>query len=200
MKHVKSLRAALMIRTSITFFILALIALVLPTACSSMNKEADRVAATPSRAERAAANDLGAARVVEVSFEQGSDSLAEDARNVLRDLVSRSKAAGKIDELKVLAWSDVDYPNEARGTLSSEDRNLANRRAASIREFVRSELGVNDVETHNMAQRPNALQELFNTSDARIKEAFENAGVTSSEGRAMKRNASHALVMAMLED
>ena len=149
---------------------------------------------------RAAARQTGSSIVIEVNFKKGSFALNETSREALRNMVNRAKTAGTIDDLKVLAWADVNYPAESSRKISKAERNLAENRADSIRDYVKAELAVSSIDIYNMAKRPNAVQNLFDTSDATVKKAFENAGVTSAEGKSTTGRASRAVVMAMLKD
>ena len=178
---------------------LALVAVAACAACSSAKKEADKAVSAPPAEAQTAARQAGSSSVVEVNFEKGSAVLTEGSRAALRDMVNNARNAGKIDELKVLAWSDADYPSSQQNKLSSADRALADKRATSIRDFVKSELGVDDVDTFNMAERPNAFENMFNMADAETKNAFESAGMTSANGQSMTGKASHAIVMAMID-
>lgn len=168
--------------------------------CNSAQKAHDQAMTTPSAEAKTAASQQGTNSVVEINFAQGSSELTEGNRQALRDMVAKAKASGEVDELKVLAWSDKDYPADKNATLPEGERELASRRATAIQDFVKAELAIDDVDTYNMASRPNMLQEVFNTSDAEMKRMFENAGVTSSDGKSVTGKASRAVVMATFED
>lgn len=167
--------------------------------CASAKKEADQAMATPSASTTTAAQETGAVSVTEVNFEKGSFVLTEGSRAALRDLASKAKASHKIDEVKVLAWADRDYPADAKNKASKADKTLADKRAAAIRDFVKAELALDDVDTYNMTERPGAISSLFNTEDSKLKQAFENAGVTSADGKSITGKASRAVVMLMPE-
>jgi outer membrane protein OmpA-like peptidoglycan-associated protein len=184
------------LRTSLALIVLA----AAVSACNSAQKEADKAMSAPPAEATTAARQAGSNNVVEVNFEKGSAVLTEGSRVSLRGMVEQARMSGKIDELKVLAWSDADYPNNSQNKLSKQDRELADKRASAIRDYVKSELGVDDVDTYNMAERPNAFEDMFNTSDARTKSAFESAGMTGAGGDSLTGKASHAIIMAMIED
>ena len=168
--------------------------------CNSAQKAHDQAMTTPSAETKTAANQEGAGEVIEINFAQGSSELTEGNRQALRDMIGKAKTRGEVDEIKVLAWSDKDYPADKNQELPAGDRDLASRRANAIQEFVKAELAVDDVDTYNMAARPNVFQEVFNTSDAEMKRMFQDAGVTSADGKSVSGKASRAVVMATLED
>jgi len=170
----------------------------LAVGCSSMKNESDRVLSTPSAESKAAAHQEGAANLSEVNFEKGSFVLTAGAREALKQMTDRTKNTGEVTEIKILAWSDADYPSDSRRKLSKADRDLADQRLNSIRDYVKQELAIKNIKTYNMAERPNAFARVFDTSDARTKNTFEKAGVTSSDGKSLTGNASRAIVMAMV--
>ncbi|MES2856559.1 MAG: hypothetical protein V4692_11885 [Bdellovibrionota bacterium] len=168
--------------------------------CANAQREADKAMTTPSAESQTAANAAGAASVIEVNFDKGSFVLNEGSREALREMAAKAKANGKIDEFHVLAWADKDYPADTKAKATTAERDLANRRASSISTFIKNELAVSDVDTYNMTERPGTLSKLFNTDNARLKEAFEQAGVTGAAGKSITGKASRAVVMATLED
>jgi hypothetical protein len=187
MKHVLAKASVLVLTSALSF------------GCANMKRETDKAMSTPSAESKTAAKAAGAAEVVEVNFERGSSVLTEGSREALREMVAKAKRDGKIDELNVLAWADRDYPADKNVKVPSADRALADRRADAISTFLKSDLAVNDVDTYNMTERPGALSKLFNTDNARMKQAFEDAGVTGAGGKSITGKASRAVVLATLE-
>lgn len=179
--------------------VLAFSVLGLGAGCSHAEKATDQALSTPSAKTETAAQEAGAVSVTEVNFDKGSFVLTEGSRAALRDLASKAKASHAIDEVKVLAWADRDYPADSKNKASKADKTLADKRANAIRDFVKAELALEDVDTFNMTERPGAIASLFNTDDSKMKQAFENAGVTSADGKAITGKASRAVVMLMPE-
>lgn len=171
----------------------------LATGCSSAKKELDQAASTPSAEATTAAREVAASHVTEVNFEKNSFVLTEGSRAALADLVNQAKAVGTIDDVKVIAYADQAYPADSKKKLSKKERDLATRRANAISSYLKGQLAINDVDTYNMAERPNAMESAFNTSDARIKSALENAGVTAADGKSFTGKSSRAVVMVMLK-
>lgn len=149
-----------------------------------------------------AANRLGAAQVKEISFDKNSDQLSDSVKTEIRTVVTEASQKGKIDEVKVLAWSDKEYPAE-KGKQTKEEVNLAKNRLKNLKNFLKDELKVSDVDTHNMTERPNALQKLLNTSDAKVKNAAEATGAAPTAGNTglfdMKAQASKAAIMVFMK-
>ncbi|MES2962495.1 MAG: DUF1328 domain-containing protein [Bdellovibrionota bacterium] len=167
--------------------------------CSHAEKATDQALATPSATTETAARESGAVSVTEVNFDKGSFVLTEGSRAALRDLVAKAKTTNAIDEVKVLAWADKDYPSDSKAKASKAETTLADKRATAIRDFMKAELAISDVDTHNMTSRPGTFANLFKTDDQKLKQAFENAGVTSADGKAITGKASRAVVMLMPE-
>ena len=169
----------------------------LMAACASAKKETDKAMSAPAPQTVTAAHEAGSANVTEVNFDRGSFVLSEGARSALTDMIGKARSAGDVRAISVLAWADSAYPSDAKKTLSPADRDLAKRRADAISNYLKTENLASNVDVYNMAERPNAVERLFNTSDARVKNAFEEAGVTSSEGKTITGKASRAVIMAM---
>lgn len=148
-------------------------------------RHADKTAATEQPAPRTnawantAGESLNAGYVGVVNFRKGSDALsaAETAR--LNQLVASAKAAGKIEEIRVISWADLKYPDAVQKKLEGPQRNLAGERGDNIKDHIEDKLDVSDVAVYNMAERPTAVEDFFNTSDARVKNALERAGLTA---------------------
>jgi uncharacterized membrane protein YtjA (UPF0391 family) len=172
----------------------------LSLSCSSFRKETDRSSLAPTPTEVTTARQAGASNVTEVNFETGTYRLTEGSREALKEMTEQAKAQGHLVEMKVLAWSDSDYPTKSEPKLNKKDRALASKRLATIRDYFHDELAVPKVKTYNMAKRPNEFQRLFNTSDAKTKNIFENAGITSADGQSLGPKTSHAIVMAVVKD
>lgn len=128
--------------------------------------------------------------------------MSEAQKTELRQVVSEAEQKGKIDEVKVLAWSDKEYPSE-NGKQSKGDIKLASNRIHDLKTFLKDELKVSSVDTYNMSQRPNGLQKLFNTSDRKIKDTVVSAGAAPTDGNTglfeMKAQASKGVVMIFMK-
>lgn len=149
-----------------------------------------------------AADRLGASMVKEVSFEKNTDRLSDFQKTEIKNAINEASQKGKIDEVKILAWSDKEYPAE-KGKQSKDDINLAKNRIRHLKSYLKDELKVSDVDTYNMTERPNALEKLFNTSDAKIKNAAESTGAAPVDGNTglfdLKAQASKGVVMIFMK-
>ena len=148
----------------------------------------DKVPTTTEKtpATSKAVSDAGGSEYSIIAFNHGSDMLTQSAAQTLREFAKRARAQeDTVEEIKVLAWSDRDYPTKGQEA-SRADIELADRRADRIRTYLREEMNrVADVDTHNMAKRPNFLNELLKTEDYEVKASFEkqNSYVNSESMR-----------------
>lgn len=156
-----------------------------------------------SETERAAAS-LGAQMSSQIAFEKGKADLKAEELAELKAVVDQAKTGGqKIDEIKVISWADREYPAEGT-TAPNQQVKLAEARAKGIKDYLKKEFKVSDVAVYNMAKRPNALQELFNTQTAKVKNSMETSGAapTSKEDTGLfglKGKTSEALVLVYTE-
>jgi CHAD domain-containing protein len=109
-----------------------------------------------------------------VTFEKGMASLKADAMEQIKKTIEEAKATGPIREIKVVSWADQEYPASGEKA-SKESIKLAEARNDSVKRYLKT-LKVGSVRSYNMARRPNALQELFHTSQAKVKDKMEATG------------------------
>ena len=148
------------------------------TARESSRSTSSDTSMPPTISAAAAEN---ASHVTEISFSKNSAELTQAAKEQLSSIADAARLSRKIDGVKILAWSDEEYPSVRARDLSKAERNLADRRAKAIKSFLSSNYDVRGADTINMASRPNALQKLFKTDDARLKRAMETAGMRDSD-------------------
>lgn len=175
---------------------------VLAAGCASDSKRADYSDSKRqnlSKSDNTAATELDAASVSKIHFSKASAVLDAADKKHIRDQILAAKAQGEIDEIKVVVWADQKYPIESKKKLSDAQLKLAESRGDAIRNYVEEQLDIADVDIYNMAERPNAFERLFRTSDARVKTALERSGVNADTGLATP-NQSQALVMVVMED
>lgn len=179
------LRNALLTTTSL--FLVAGLA-----ACSSTRKTSD---ATIDTKTSTAASSVGAREYAVIEFKPGSSQLTESSREKLRSIAARVESARKVEDVKVLAWADREYPAEGVKA-SRSDVNVASARAEAIEDYLEDLNMDADVDTYNMAKRPNALSRVFNTEDNEIKSVFERSGAAPTDsGHLISGKASKALVL-----
>lgn len=159
-------------------------------------------AAFVSSETETAASGLGASMVSETKFDAGQSALTDGQKKDIASFVQEAKQKGKIKEIKVLAWSDQEYP-VAEQKLSKAEIDKAKNRAQEIRKYLKNELKVSSVDSYNMAERPNGLEKLFKTGDAKVKNTMESGGAapTTSDGTGLfglKAQASKAVIMVYM--
>ncbi len=149
-----------------------------------------------------AANQLGAAQVQEVGYDKNSSSLSEVQKNDVRSIVAKALQAGRLDEIKILSWSDKEYPSKDLKQ-NNEDIKLAKMRMSGIKQFLKDDLKISSVKMYNMTERPNAIQKFFNTKQAAVKNTTEFAGAAPVNGNTglfdFKSQASKSIVMVFLK-
>jgi hypothetical protein len=154
---------------------------------------------TVAKAYEKAANLNEASYVTEIVFDKSSHELSEDSQRLLKDLLSEAKRKGRIEEVKVMAWADAEYPKG--GKLHKDQRELADNRGLEIGGYVRDL--VNDskleVDKYNMAEHSTQLEKLFKTNDARVKRSLETAGLAQPGKSNMPKKSGRALVMVIVQ-
>jgi hypothetical protein len=147
-----------------------------------------------------AGNMLGATQVKEITFEKNKGILTDVQKIELRTAINEAAQIGKIAEVKILAWSDKEYPSPT-GKQSRDDVKLAQKRLKDIKSYLK-DLKVSEVGTYNMTERPNALQKLFHTSTEKVKKTAEMAGAAPTADQTglfdNKAQASKSIVMIFI--
>lgn len=148
-----------------------------------------------------AGNMLGASQVKEITFEKNMATLTDVQKIELKIAIDEATQTGQIAEVKVLSWSDKEYPSPT-GKQSRSDVKLAQKRMSDIKSYLK-DLKVSDVETYNMAERPNALQKLFNTKTEKVKKTAEMAGAAPTADQTglfdNKAQASKGIVLIIMK-
>ncbi len=126
--------------------------------------------------------------------------MSETSKEHLKSLTTRAHKAGKpIEEIKVLAWSDKEYPDKVKGKASTGEIILASERAQKIKSYLEVDLKESDdIDSFNMAKRPDLISKLFQNDEYDVKNAFEQSGTTASrldDGSVSYTKASKALVI-----
>lgn len=181
------------------FFGMGILAMTaLTVGCSSSHKK-EGTAGTSIEAKQVAV-EQEASYVTEFSFNKGSANLTDTAKEDMRRMINQAKAKGDIKELKVITWGDSEYPSTNTKKLSSAEINLVKKRNKAISDYAKSISEGIDVDTHSMAERPGALKELFNTSDAQVKKSLETAGIpTTDTAVKVPSKASKSIIMVIRE-
>ena len=147
----------------------------------------------------ALAKDVHAHSYVQINFDKESSKLTDSSKVAIDQLITKALLSGKIDELLVLSWSDYDYPNTEKKELSRSQEDLAAKRNSSIEDYIDQSRDL-DVDTYNMAERPNYMFSWINSSDSRVKQSFQKSEIgESNEIVANSSKASHAVILVKLE-
>ncbi len=123
---------------------------------------------------------LGAARVAQVEFDTGQSSIKPAEKDEVKTAIEEAKKNGKVSEVRIFSWADQEYPAKGVKAPQSSVR-LAEQRAESLKNMMKKDLGVTEVETYNMAKRPNALQDMLKTGTAKAKAQMETTGVAPTK-------------------
>ena len=139
-----------------------------------------------------------------LTFDKGTQILSDNSKKDLKEFVVSAQREGReIDEIKILAWPDREYP--ATGVrLTDRDVKIATQRSEAIEKYLKDDLNTKgNYETYNMAKRPNKVSEFFHGDDYKTKRFFERstANPAGSDMQAfMNSKASKALIMLDYKD
>lgn len=178
------------------------IAAVSCSSTTSTDNKAPSLAEVPKAAQTSTANNDAYYAVLE--FDKGTQRLSEASKKDLREFVASAKREGReIDDIKILAWADREYPGKGV-RLTDRDVKIATARSKSIEKFLKDDLKTSgDYETYNMAKRPNKVSEFFRGDDYKTKRIFERPG-SETKGNEMQafinNKASKALIMVDYKD
>lgn len=190
---------------------MSVLVLLLTVACASKTKVKDADYNSSPRAtnsdetqtltlENAAAKETKASFFVEIKFDKGSAKLSESAKKSLQAIINKGNEAGEIDDLIVLSWSDSEYPNKNISKLSDHQRKLAKKRNKSVERYADSIADL-DVDTYNMAERPNSLTKWIKTKDQRIKNSLVEAGLDRDpDAKLFASKASSSVILVKLKE
>ncbi len=116
-----------------------------------------------------------------VQFDRGQSVLSEANKKYLNELARKSSRTGReIDEIKILAWSDREYPQAGEKT-KTRDVILANDRANVIRKFMKEDLRATEtVGIFNMAKKPRMMSQLLKDEEFYLKKDVASSGVSAT--------------------
>ncbi|MGE0528989.1 MAG: hypothetical protein AB7G93_08775 [Bdellovibrionales bacterium] len=177
------------------------LALALTLSLQASGRDEASGPAAPKKAYSKAARVSNADVMTELVFEPKTSNLTASAERHLHDFLRRAQGSGRpVDEVKILAWADQNYPSNSKKDLGKEDRTLADNRALEVRGFVQTQMPGVDVDVVNMAERPHELEKVFNTDDARLKLALERAGLLRPEKGPMPTRAGRVMVLFLMKE
>lgn len=165
---------------------LSIAAMLAIAACSNKPTHVETARANADTTQATAIS--GGSDYTVIEFKKGSDQLTESSREAIRHLSAESARHDRaIDEVKVLAWADREYPADSTKATKRE-KELAERRAEEIKKYIKDDLRLSaDVDNHNMAKRPGVFSELIQTDDYKIKTNFEETGAAPTTVTGQKK-------------
>lgn len=133
-------------------------------------------------------------------FSKGKAELTTESKAHLKELIMRAhKNYRPIEEIRILAWADTEYPNQRQEKIPKSQVILASERGQIIRDYLEEDLlENNDIDAYNMAKRPDLLSKILRNDEFDVKNAFEFSGTTSSrlpDGSVSYTKASKAIVI-----
>lgn len=184
--------------------IAALTLTLIVTGCSSNDKPKENNVTKSvhkeeiNRTTQAVAKSSGEYYTV-LEFKKGAQRLSEKSKKDLRDFVASAQKDGReIDDIRILAWADREYPGTG-AMLTDRDVKMAKERSESIEKYLQDDLNTDgNYATYNMAKRPNKVSEFFRGDDYKTKRIFEKSGAApaGTELNAfMNSKASKAVIM-----
>lgn len=180
---------------------LATVSLVFASGCSTDAKKKSQAVKTAQAERQAAAlsSQIGGTQYTTVEFEKGRTRLTPLSKKHLNELAAKAKRDSReIDEIKILAWADKEYPDRGSKATTAEVI-LAKERAESIRNYLEKDLHSDEeIDTFNMAKRPGLMSKLVYGEDYQVKEKVEQAGATKTirdDGSVSYSKASKAMVI-----
>lgn len=177
---------------------LASMSLVFAAGCSSTAAKKKPDPATAATEAKATA--VPGTLYTTVVFGKGKSYLDPVSKENLKELTTKAHRSKKpIDEIRILAWADKEYPDKVTGRSSTGDIILASERAQKIKDYLENNLEEkDDIDAYNMAKRPNIMSKVLQNDEFEVKEAFESSGATGSklpDGSISYTKASKALVI-----
>lgn len=157
-------------------------------------------ASTSTAKEEVKAPAIVGTEYTTVFFQKGRASLDTLSKENLKALANNAhKSKKEISEIRILAWADKEYPDKVSGKASTKDIILASERAQKIKDYLEEDLKeMEDIDSYNMAKRPNLMSKLLQNDEYEVKDAFETAGTTGEklpDGSISYTKASKAIVI-----
>ncbi|MES2527274.1 MAG: hypothetical protein V4598_09305 [Bdellovibrionota bacterium] len=126
---------------------------------------------------RQLANEMESNYVSEIRFKKGSTELNSDARRSLAQVLERAGKEGSDKVVKLITWADSEMPDEKKGELSDDQRELAKRRNDVLTKFIQDKKRDINIDPISMAERPSGLKRIVPNEAARIQESLDEAGI-----------------------
>lgn len=164
-----------------------------------------------SSADDVLVKQVGADAASQITFEPGRATLTSQEISALNDLVAQARMNNdQIDEVKVFVWADQVYPDTATHKITRQEKKIAQDRIKNIKNYLKKDLKIRDVETFNMAREQREFRDLINAGGSVARDMVNNkrTGMSSDEASTAsaqnlstwtKGNPSEALVFIYKE-
>ncbi len=177
---------------------LASFSLIFSAGCST--REAKKKSPQVAQEDETTAPVVVGTHYTTLVFDKGKTTLNESNKKYLREFALRAHNNNKsIEDIKILAWADKEYPDKTKSKAGIRDIILASERAQTIKQFLEEDLNEGeDIDSFNMAKRPNLFARIIKNTDYNVKDAFEKSGATAARlpnGSVSYTKASKALVI-----
>lgn len=143
-----------------------------------------------------AGSEVGAHEIAEFRFDKGSAQLGKEALERIENAFGK---AGKLAEVKILAWPDRESAPVKGDSLSKADQDLAAKRLEAIGKAIAPRTKGMKLRTHNMATSTSTFDRILRTSEYRVKESLQDSGVATKQKAGIPM-AGKALVMLVPEE
>jgi hypothetical protein len=110
-----------------------------------------------------------------LKFDKKSSAISSNNQSELRTMYNAIRGDSRVKEIVIAAYSDLEYPHDAKATLPHKSRELAAARGDQVKKFL-SELGANHVRVVNMAKKSSWMQQVVDTKEAQFKHGADEVG------------------------
>ena len=133
-------------------------------------------------ADDAITQQTGAHAASQITFEPGRATLTSEEINALNDMVAQNRQDnGKIDSVKVFVWGDKVYSETAGNAYTAQEKKVADERVKNIKNYLKKELKVKDIETFNMTRQPQAFSDLWHAAGSSAKGAAPTSTASTAD-------------------
>jgi hypothetical protein len=147
-----------------------------------------------------AGNEIGAQYVVQVRFKKNSAEISSKELKDIAAALSQAEASGGVGSVQLVAWADAESAGLKKASLPPHDQRLAEKRLGTLKTALAEKVPEKSLGSHNMAQSPSAIDRLIATSDFKLKQALESAGVNQQEKKGTVSLASKGLVLIFVKE
>jgi hypothetical protein len=177
---------------------------------AGQTQEQDAPAADPAKKQQAQKEQARMTQKMQkgtsyqvIEFQQGASQLTEAQRRNIKTLIDNAKAAGPVEKIHVAVFPDRELPRQENAQLPQAQRDLVEQRISALESYMNESLQLDNVETHNMAERTNWFARAFNTDEAELKSLFAQEGapqnVDPEEFRVVKSDGGPMKAVILIE-